>query len=1131
MNHRIIQKISLVMAFAGLYAAVDASPTATLSPQVASLQNLVQSLFAIQGKDAGQIFAHAYVPVPYNIHDITFVPMIPGTTAKSVVQGTPITIDAPTEAAIQAAMTQGDLVEIQMAINGGNVTFTVMDATAGTQLGDVATGTISGTVNSYSMIYSYGAGTEAVSRVLSVGAGESIQLNQVIPAALSSSLAQFASFVVIFAGSPAISLPLNVTALTAINAATKQNHTILFSVEVDTDNINVIAQDMTTTKVIGQASISNSSQLTSSACTIQYNISTSVQGASQPFSVPLEANEVLKIYATNNLISIPKSSSISNLSMNYTAGTQTNQAFQFDAADTLNINSKLQNGDMLVLELTAIPSLAIPTNPSTTTQASNVTTQNVVLGVYDATIGQILTQSLLASNITNGIAAAVTCTWNNQPAATTPTTKTTSPNAIILKVGSGLVLSPGGVQSPSNIGGSFGKASKLQQQGFVTLAELITRANSGSKETAPNSSTTKGYFRVQAAIVEATGATVSEYLSTSFNVSNYPIPRFFGINLGNDIGIGFGNNTAGTPWGCGGPVTAYTDATTSVQGGGTNTNFSQLYSKINWAVGSGVKFLMLCFDQNGNLIADLTKLPSLNIIRPASIYVFVFDGATQAFLGAVDIKPSNTSCSNCVALSAGGTGSWASNGIGFRVDWANGCGNNSMSYPCLLDINTPAAQQAITSGKSLTFAKMASSVTKLVDLQTLLLTTAGQKLQSVGNNPPQQNYSSLFSSSSAPFVGFSAFDWTGQWPQEVSLPGDFRGTGYWYNMPYYMTYGPWEFFNVGNWGQNQAASDLLGTTQIMNWGTGVSFVIVAFDANGNYIPNIATTPMAAAYMYTFDTATGQVLGLSPIAPGATRQGDPNGGQPAFNALWPSGYNTIWSIGNGNPEAWNSSPYPGMITYVCSNPSQAPASTTTASVLGAATTFSAFQALLTQAGVAQLSTVSLAGLPADFTPKIGTQYPNDLSITFGNGTNFTFGSPADTTTYLYEFALNQTLPNGSQFVSADLSGVAAQVTNWTNGLILVVLAFNSAGNMISALPSVPTQFYIFAYDAATERRLDILKIRSGAIVNVAPGSWLSTMTFALGTSNQKNATYPAALVITGPALPQPVAASVPLKPVA
>ena len=60
---------------------------------------------------------------------------------------------------------------------------------------------------------------------------------------------------------------------------------------------------------------------------------------------------------------------------------------------------------------------------------------------------------------------------------------------------------------------------------------------------------------------------------------------------------------------------------------------------------------------------------------------------------------------------------------------------------------------------------------------------------------------------------------------------------------------------------------------------------------------------------------------------------------------------------------------------------------------------------------------------------------------------------------------------------------------------------------------------------------MIKIRSGAIANVAPGSWLSSMTFALGTSNQVNATYPAAIVIKGPALPQPVVASASSQPAA
>jgi|GEM_PF-1274224 len=126
-------------------------------------------------------------------------------------------------------------------------------------------------------------------------------------------------------------------------------------------------------------------------------------------------------------------------------------------------------------------------------------------------------------------------------------------------------------------------------------------------------------------------------------------------------------------------------------------------------------------------------------------------------------------------------------------------------------------------------------------------------------------------------------------------------------------------FNFGNtaglmywsnaWGQGTAfpvAPDISGLVSNANWKTGVSFVLLAVDNNNNLITSLVGSTPQLFYMLVYDTASGNLMGISPVPLSCFTV---NGTNFAWSNAWT---NTI-GIGAANYAAGGSGTYPVVFT--------------------------------------------------------------------------------------------------------------------------------------------------------------------------------------------------------------------------
>jgi len=158
------------------------------------------------------------------------------------------------------------------------------------------------------------------------------------------------------------------------------------------------------------------------------------------------------------------------------------------------------------------------------------------------------------------------------------------------------------------------------------------------------------------------------------------------------------------------------------------------------------------------------------------------------------------------------------------------------------------------------------------------LTKLLQGLQNTKLNPVAWTGSGLKSKSSPAYMNFNF--------------GNTAGLMYWSNA----------------WGQGTefpVAPDISGFVYNANWKTGVSFVLLAVDNNNNVITNLVGSTPQLFYMLVYDTASGNLMGVSPVPLSCFTV---NGTNFAWSNAWSNGI----GIGGANYAGGNGT-YPMVFT--------------------------------------------------------------------------------------------------------------------------------------------------------------------------------------------------------------------------
>ena len=1003
---------------------------------------------------------HTYIPFPAQVSGISITPMV-GTTP-----GIELVFDAPTSTSIQQAIIQGHEVYVNLSQDqtGANIIATATDATLNQQIQNTVSAPASGVT---SFVVNYTVGTRsAIPCYMTANIGQNVSLKSFVSVAVPAT-STFSSCMFTIGGAQ---VPFGPSGLAAINTAIANGDNVLFAVELSGQNFVLTAKDEVTGTNLATASTLATSQTLPGYSIVYYLADTSTpNNVGKSHSLSLTGGQVVKVFSKSAAFQVPQMEAFSSFTMSYVAGSQPSTSFNLDKSatsqnTTLVLNSLIQNARTIFLSLESV--------------ANVNNTETIVVRVYDMNSHKVVTEKIIATG--SSVSCTLTLTPNKSSALS-------SQAPINLTIGQGVVLQPVPTADvPSAKSPLAGKSYKRSQH-VPTVSELT-------------SCTT--YQQLCNKLLEGTNTYINTVSDTT---TSYP-PNGGVVYLGlASNGVAIGQN----PW---------------PSSGVDFISFTSLPAGINWQ--TGVKFLLLEFDSNNKFISNPAKYSQIMSFAPSSLYLFVFDCATNKMLGSMRVDSSLFAMPN-----SSGQAVWGSNDATGGANLNNVPGKSGM-YPLALNVNATSVVSS-ASGLMPTFVDIAA-VNTLGQLEVLLGQTSGEQLNwNSADSGEQSNVNVIISGSSFPSTIPNAP--AGYWQNNIGSfeldpynhawkPTDF-GSLFWVNTD-----------SVPNTNGAWPSVDWMGLSQLLNWQTGITLVLLAFDAKGAYLPsstvqsssgttlaNVTTTAPTSVFLFCFDTLSGKLLEISPFI----------WQNPTSWRIFNSSNLVTWNMPGGNSfnNQYNSTvSYPQAITFVNKVGAPAvPTTTTSVSYLAGSHAYqnpqnntnslnglakwntydmySNFLNLFQSAGMPSLNTITLAGTSNDFSSFQNTNYPSDLTVLFGNQQSMKFVQQDN------NIANSTFIPKGT----ADLRFVSARVTDWTQGMLLIPLAFDASGNLLGQVQTVPTCFYLFVYDVATQKRLGVISLNSTFNASALGSSWsTSAMTFQLGANNSQNSNYPAAVIVTGPA---------------
>jgi len=386
---------------------------------------------------------------------------------------------------------------------------------------------------------------------------------------------------------------------------------------------------------------------------------------------------------------------------------------------------------------------------------------------------------------------------------------------------------------------------------------------------------------------------------------------------------------------------------------------------------TGLTFVMLGYDSKNNIITDLTK------VAPASFIMFMYNTATGTLLGQVPVNVNDASKSTYFTQPTP-TGPWpvGSNSIGIG---ALSSASITVTYPMAL-ILTALAPATYASLSNLPLTGTSSLTSMISTAGATLMPSAPQTVTSINASP------SSFNINFGTTAGYSFI-------------GD-----------------AWQQGTIANPANGAVAATLPEAITPDQWVGGVSFVMLAFDSNNNFIPKItkATQP-ANFYLFIYDSARNLIGKPVPVPlQGASKSKD-------FISTWSSASNAM-GIGFEGVAQTVTATYPAILT-----------------IQGTFLQSLKLDELRTALSIAQPLEAQLVNPSAPV-----------FNINFGETAGYSF----------YGDAWN----SGTNGFAADGIFPILPSVSWTDQPTFVMLAFDENDNFIPKITTQPYMFYMFLYDS-------------------------------------------------------------------